>query len=78
MLLFDSPEYEKFFNPLCCKNKRIYYECINLLIEKSKQVTLLYENDARDSLTLYFRNLAYAVIDEEGENVDEATLWMDF
>ena len=72
MLLFDSPEYEKFFNPLCCKNKRIYYECINLLIEKSKQVTLLYENDARDSLTLYFRNLAYAVIDEEGENADEA------
>lgn len=31
----------------------------------------MYENDARDSLTLYFRNLAYAVVDEDGENVDE-------
>ncbi len=35
------------------------------LIEKSKQVSLLYENDARDTLTLYFRNLMYAVEDED-------------
>ena len=59
MILFENPDYEKFFNPLCCKNKKIYYECILQLIEKSKQVTLLYENDARDTLTLYFRNLSY-------------------
>lgn len=65
MLLFDNSDYDKFFNPLCCRNKRIYYECILQLIEKSKQVTLLYENDARDTLTLYFRNLAYAVEDED-------------
>ncbi len=71
MLLFDNPEYDKFFNPLCCKNKRIYYECILLLIEKSKQVTLLYENDARDTLTLYFRNLSYAVMDEDNDSFDE-------
>ncbi len=61
MILFENPDYDKFFNPLCCKNKKIYYECILQLIEKSKQVTLLYENDARDTLTLYFRNLSYAV-----------------
>lgn len=72
MLLFDNPEYDNFFNPLCCKNKRIYYECILLLIEKSKQVSLLYETDARDILTLYFRNLAYAVEEEENSrNADE-------
>ena len=42
------------------------------LIEKSKQVTLLYENDARDTLTLYFRNLAYAVEEEDNSgNADE-------
>ncbi|MGN1350417.1 MAG: Wadjet anti-phage system protein JetA family protein [Anaerovoracaceae bacterium] len=35
------------------------------LIEKSKQVSLLYETDAKDTLTLYFRNLAYAVEDED-------------
>ena len=55
MLLFDSAEYEYFFNPLCCRNRRIYYECILQLIEKSKSVPLLYETDARDTLILYFR-----------------------
>ncbi len=44
MILFENPDYDKFFNPLCCKNKKIYYECILQLIEKSKQVTLLYED----------------------------------
>ncbi len=68
MILFDNPDYDRFFNPLCCKNKKIYYECIVKLIEKSKQVTLLYETDARDTLTLYFRNLAYAVEDEENSD----------
>lgn len=72
MLLFENPDYDRFFNPLCCKNRRIYYECILQLIEKSKQVTLLYENDARDTLTLYFRNLAYAVEEEDNSgNADE-------
>jgi len=65
MQIFNNPDYDHFFNPLCCKNKRIYYECILQLIEKSKQIPLLYENDARDTLVLYFRNLAYAVEDED-------------
>lgn len=72
MLLFDSAEYEYFFNPLCCRNKRIYYECILQLIEKSKSVPLLYETDARDTLILYFRNCSYALEDEEnGAGADE-------
>lgn len=72
MILFDNTEYDNFFNPLCCKNKRIYYECILQLIEKSKSVPLLYETDARDFLILYFRNCAYAVEDEvASSNADE-------
>lgn len=74
MLLFDNPGYDRFFNPLCCKNKRIYYECILQLIEKSKQVSLLYENDARDTLTLYFRNLAYAVEDEDNSGLADENI----
>ena len=73
MPIFDSPEYDRFFNPLCCRNKRIYYECILLLIEKSRQVPLLYETDAKDALTLFFRNLLYAVEDEDnGTDSDES------
>jgi len=72
MILFDNAEYERFFNPLCCRNKRIYYECILQLIEKSKAVPLLYENDARDCLILYLRNCAYALEEEDNVgNVDE-------
>lgn len=72
MYFFDDPNYKHFFKPLCSKNKKIYYECILRLIERSKQVSLLYENDARDILLIYFRNLAYAVEEEdESENYDE-------
>lgn len=65
MILFDNVEYERFFNPLCSKNKRIYYECILQLIEKSKSVPLLYETDARDILILYLRNYSYMVEEED-------------
>lgn len=72
MVLFDNVEYDNFFNPLCCKNKRIYYECILQLIEKSKSVSFLYEKDARDCLTLYLRNCAYSLQDED--NIDNGEL----
>ncbi len=72
MILFDNAEYDRFFNPLCCKNRRIYYECILQLIEKSKTVPLLYETDAKDCIVLYLRNCTYAVEDESGsDNGDE-------
>lgn len=72
MILFDNVEYNRFFYPLCCKNKRIYFECILQLIEKSKTVPLLYEDDAKDCIILYLRNYAYALEDEEGsDNNDE-------
>jgi hypothetical protein len=72
MILFDNDEYNRFFNPLCCKNRRIYYECILQLIEKSKTIPLLYETDAKDCIILYLRNCTYAVEDESGsDNGDE-------
>jgi hypothetical protein len=72
MILFNNEGYEHFFNPLCCKNKRIYYECTLQLIEKSKSVPLLYETDARDTLILYFRNCKYEVAEEDNSgNADE-------
>lgn len=72
MTLFDQPEYEYFFNPFCCRNRRIYYDCILQLIEKSKTVPVLYEEDAKDILILYLRNCRYAVEDEDtGAGSDE-------
>ena len=66
MILFENAEYDRFFNPLCCKNKRIYYECMLQLIEKSKTIPLLYETDARDCIILYLRNCSYTLEEEEG------------
>ncbi|ANW99183.1 chromosome segregation protein SMC [Thermoclostridium stercorarium subsp. thermolacticum DSM 2910] len=74
MILFEKDEFDKFFNPLCCKNKKVYYECILQLIEKSKTVPLLYETEARDTLVLYLRNCTYAIEDEEGLSVDYAEI----
>ena len=67
-------EYDNFFNPLCCKNKRIYYECILQNIEKSKSVPLLYESDARDTLILYLRNYPYAVEDEVASSIADENI----
>lgn len=72
MILFDNAEYDYFFNPLCCRNKRIYSGCILQLIEKSKSVPLLYETDAKDIIIIYLRNCTYAVEDEiTSSNADE-------
>ncbi|MDR2022185.1 MAG: DUF5716 family protein [Hungatella sp.] len=68
MILFENTEYDRFLNPLCYKNKRIYYDCIIQLIEKSKTVSLLYETDAKDSIILYLRNCSYALEDESGSS----------
>lgn len=59
---------EKFFNPFCCRNRVIYFECISELIEKSKEISVLYETDARNTLILYLPNCTYAI---ETENIGE-------
>ncbi len=65
MLLFDDERYAHFLNPLSSRNRKVYYECIQQLIEKSRNVPLLYETDARDTLILYFRNCNYALVEED-------------
>lgn len=61
---------DKFFNPFCCKNREVYLECIDQLIEKSKEISTLYETDARHCLILYLQNCQYALETEDiGEEV---------
>ena len=61
---------EKFFNPFCCKNRVIYFECITQLIERSKEIPTLYETDARSTLILYLQNCQYAIETEDiGEEI---------
>ena len=56
MNFFDYIHNEAFFRPLNLKYRRIYYDCIQILIDKAKELPVLYESDAKDSLTLYLRN----------------------
>lgn len=62
---------DKFFNPFACRNREIYFDCISQLIERSKEVPVLYEADARDCLILYLQNCMYAIQREDiGEEID--------
>lgn len=38
------------------KYRRIYYDCIQILIDKTKELPVLYESDAKDSITVYLKN----------------------
>ncbi len=61
---------ERFFNPFTCRNREVYFECISLLIERSKELPVLYETDARNCLILYLQNCAYSIETEDiGEEV---------
>lgn len=60
----------KFFNPLCCRNRNIYFECIRKLINRAREVTELYETDARSCLILYLQNCKITMKEEDiGEEV---------
>ena len=77
--LFDYLKNESFFRPFTLKYKKIYYDCIQLLIDKTKELPVLYESDARDCITFYLRNSGVqagefnAVLDKEmdAEGEDE-------
>ena len=43
------------------KYKRIYYDCIPILIDKTKELPVLYETDTKDSLTVYLKNVGINV-----------------
>ncbi len=70
MMSFFELIDEKFFNPFCCRNREIYIACIDRLIEKSKEISVLYETDARNTLILYLRNCEYTIETEDiGEEI---------
>lgn len=69
MSLFQNVS-DKFFNPFCCRNRELYFECVNQLIEKSKEIPVLYENDARNCLIIYLLNGMYSIETEDiGEEI---------
>lgn len=57
MNFFDYIKNDSFFKPLTLKYRRIYYDCIQILIEKTKELPVLYESDAKDSITIYLKNI---------------------
>ena len=64
---------DKFFNPFSCRNRELYFSCITELIERSKEIPVLYEADAKNCLILYLQNCQYASeteqIGEEGDTI---------
>jgi len=72
---FDYIKNDAFFKPLTSKYKRIYYDCIQILIDKIKELPVLYETDARDCITLYLKNIDIQneVHISENESEDEQT-----
>lgn len=67
MSVFENVS-DKFFNPFCCQNRELYFACIQQLIDKSKEIPVLYEADARNCLIIYLQNCKYAI---ETENIGE-------
>lgn len=74
MDIFELVDNEKFFNPLSSKNRKIYFECIIELIERSKEIPVLYDSDAKNCVTLYLKNSKYVFQDEYGSDDAEAQI----
>ena len=72
MPYFESVN-EKFFNPFSGRNRELYFACITELIERSKELPVLYEADAKNSLVIYLQNCKYSIetekLGEEGEMI---------
>lgn len=68
MNFFDYIKNDAFFKPLTLKHKKIYYGCIQILIDKTKELPVLYESDAKDSITVYLKN---AGINESKKNMSD-------
>ena len=71
MNLFDYLKNENFFKPFNLKYKKIYYDCMQLLIDKSKELPVLYESDARDCITFYLRNTLQILPEDLPQDPDE-------
>ena len=76
MNFFDYIKNDAFFKPLTLKYRRVYYDCIQILIDKTKELPVLYESDAKDSITAYLKNAGineaedFEEVDDEAESAD--------
>lgn len=76
MNFFDYIKNDTFFKPLTLKHRRIYYECIQIIIDKTKELPVLYESDAKDSITVYLKTAGMNAIKKnisDVGNADEVT-----
>lgn len=76
MNFFDYIKNDTFFKPLTLKHRRIYYECIQIIIDKTKELPVLYESDAKDSITVYLKTAGMNEIKKnisDVGNADEVT-----
>ena len=62
-----TKESNQFFKLFVSKNAQFYYECIIRLIERSKEVPVLYERDAKELIIRCFREFQY---DPETDDVE--------
>ncbi len=70
MSIFQTLGNDKFFNPFCCRNRELYLNCITLLIEKSKELPVLYELDAKSCIILELQNQMFSIETEDiGEEI---------
>ena len=67
MNFFDHIKNDSFFKPLTLKYRRLYYDCIQLLIEKTRDLPVLYEQDARDTITRHLKNQGITSLQPEEE-----------
>lgn len=67
MNFFDYIKNDSFFKPLALKYRRVYYDCIQILIEKTKELPVLYESDAKDSVTVYLKNTEHTTLQSNQE-----------
>lgn len=76
MNFFDYIKNDTFFKPLTLKHRRIYYDCIQIIIDKTKELPVLYESDAKDSITVYLKTAGMNEIKKnisDVGNADEVT-----
>ena len=62
-----TKESNQLFKLFVSKNAQFYYECIIRLIERSKEVPILYERDAKELIIRCFREFQY---DPETDDVE--------
>jgi len=70
MNIFDELN-EKFFTPLTGKYKSLYFDCVNILIERRKEVSLFYDSEMKDCLTIFLKNSDYQISGEDDEIISE-------